>query len=394
MGEKLEIISKAYLSLLQIASVMAGFTMGQADLLRRAVSKKNRQVLEEQRAAFVNGAIKQGFDIQVAEEVYALIVRFADYGFPKSHAVAYSVISYQMAYLKAHFPLSFYAALLSNATGNVEKIQQLVSEAKEKGIPFYPPSLKRSTKFFTVEKDGVRYSLSGIKGVPYTFIETVNALRQTNAEAFDNLFDLAVALSAQHFKPKIMEFLIFAGALDYLMKDRAVLLATVEAAQKHAELLRPTEDIDIASATAFSFGKPKYMEAEAMPQKEKLLHEKESLGFYISAHPVTEERTFWNEVNMTCREIKREREGTYVKMIGMIEEVKKIRTKKGEQMAFVQLQDEFGTVSVTLFPQVFQLVQEFLLEDELIYLEGTLERRFGKSQIKVKHAQATKKLGN
>ena len=380
--------------ILQIASVMAGFTMGQADLLRRAVSKKNRQVLEEQRAAFVNGAIKQGFDIQVAEEVYALIVRFADYGFPKSHAVAYSVISYQMAYLKAHFPLSFYAALLSNATGNVEKIQQLVSEAKEKGIPFYPPSLKRSTKFFTVEKDGVRYSLSGVKGVPYTFIETVNALRQTNAEAFDNLFDLAVALSAQHFKPKIMESLIFAGALDYLMKDRAVLLATVEAAQKHAELLRPTEDIDIASATAYSFGKPKYMGAEAMPQKEKLLHEKESLGFYISAHPVTEERTFWNEVNMTCREIKREREGTYVKMIGMIEEVKKIRTKKGEQMAFVQLQDEFGTVSVTLFPQVFQLVQEFLLEDELIYLEGTLERRFGKSQIKVKHAQATKKLGN
>ncbi|MFJ7730961.1 DNA polymerase III subunit alpha [Lysinibacillus sp. NPDC097231] len=378
--------------IMKIASVMAGFSMGQADLLRRAVSKKNRQILEEQRAAFVNGAMKQGFDIHVAEEVYALIVRFADYGFPKSHAVAYSVISYQMAYLKANFPQSFYAALLSNATGNVEKIQQLVSEAKEKGITFYPPSLKHSTKFFTVEKDGIRYSLSGIKGVPHTFIEVVMALRQSNGEAFDNLFDLAVALSAQHFKPKIIESLISAGALDYLGKDRAVLIATLEAALKHAELLRPTEDIDIASATAFSFGKPKYMEAEALSQKEILLREKEYLGFYISAHPVTGERTFWKDVNVTCREIKHIREGTYVKMIGMIEEVKKIRTKKGEQMAFVQLQDEFGMVSVTLFPQVFQLVQEILLEDELLYIEGTLERRFGKPQVKAKHAQTTKKI--
>ena len=366
--------------------------MGQADLLRRAVSKKNRQVLEEQRAVFVNGAMKQGYDIHIAEEVYALIVRFADYGFPKSHAVAYSVISYQMAYLKAHYPKSFYAALLSNATGNAEKIQQLVNEAKEQGIIFYPPSLKHSTKYFTVENDGIRYSLSGIKGVPHPFIETVKAIRQSNVEALNNLFDLAVALSAQHFKPKVIEALIFAGALDYLEKDRAVLIKTVEAALKHAELLRPTEDIDWASATAFSFGKPKYMQAQEMTQKEKLMHEKEVLGFYISAHPVSEERAFWPDANVTCRELKHTRDGTYVKVIGLIEEIKKIRTKRGEQMAFAQLQDEYGAVSITLFPQVFQLVQDFLKEDEILYIEGTVERRFGKPQVKVKHAQTTKKI--
>ncbi|EON71540.1 DNA polymerase III subunit alpha [Lysinibacillus sphaericus] len=378
--------------IMRIASVMAGFTMGQADLLRRAVSKKKREVLEEQRAAFVSGAMKQGFAINIAEEVYALIVRFADYGFPKSHAVAYSIISYHMAYLKAHFPKSFYAALLSNATGNAEKIQQLVAEAKEKGIPFYPPSLQRSTKFFTVENDGIRYSLSGVKGVPQPFLEKVVALRKTNQDAFHNLFDMAVALSAQHFKPKVMESLIFAGALDYLGKDRAVLLTTLEAALKQAELLRPTEDIDLETATTFEFGKPKYMEAQVMSQKEKLQHEKESLGFYITAHPVSEERVFWSDVNATCRELKSMREGTYVKMIGLVEEVKKIRTKKGEQMAFVQLQDEFGMVSVTLFPQVFQLVEEMLLEDELLYIEGSLELRFGKPQVKAKHAQTTKKI--
>ncbi len=378
--------------IIKIASVLAGFTMGQADLLRRAVSKKNRQVLEEQRASFVNGALKQGYDQHVAEEVYELIVRFADYGFPKSHAVAYSVISYQMAYLKAHFPLSFYAALLSNATGNVEKIQHFVLEAKDKGIPFYPPSLKNSTKYFTVENEGIRYSLSGIKGVPHTFIEKVSALRQSNPEALNNLFDLAVALSAQHFKPKVMESLIFAGALDYLDKDRAILVVTIDAALKHAELLRPTEDIDMATAMAFSFGKPKYMQADEMPQKEKLMHEKESLGFYISTHPVAHERPFWSDITCTCRELKQMRDGTLVKMIGMIEEVKKIRTKKGEQMAFVQLQDEYGTVSITLFPQVFQFVQDLLVEDEMLWIEGVIERRFGKPQIKVKHAQTTKKV--
>ena len=116
--------------IMRIANVMAGFTIGQADLLRRAVSKKKREVLEEQRNAFVNGAMHQGFPEQIAEEVYALIVRFADYGFPKSHAVAYSVISYQMAYLKANFPVNFYAALITNATGNPDKLAQIFAEAK------------------------------------------------------------------------------------------------------------------------------------------------------------------------------------------------------------------------------------------------------------------------
>lgn len=159
----------------------------------------------------------------------------------------------------------------------------------------------------------------------------MNTLRQTSPEVLNNMFDLAVALSAQHFKAKVMEALIYAGALDYLEKDRAVLLMTVDAALKHAELLRPTEDIDLASAMTLSFGKPKYMQAEEMSQKEKLVHEKESLGFYISTHPVAQERLHWHDVNSTCRELKQLRDGSYVKMIGMIEEVKKIRTKKGSK---------------------------------------------------------------
>ncbi|GLC88305.1 DNA polymerase III subunit alpha [Lysinibacillus piscis] len=363
--------------ILQIAARMAGFTMGKADLLRRAISKKNRQVLEAQHMAFVDGARKQGFDQHIAEEVYALIVRFADYGFPKSHAVAYSMISYQMAYLKAHFPAHFYAALLSGATGNGEKIQQLVSEAKEKGIVFYPPSLKYSQKSFLADQHGIRYSLSSIKGATRPFLEKVVGLQKTQPDAFDNLFDLAVALGEGYFTNKIMEPFIYAGALDYLGVDRAMLIASLSAAVSHMK---------------FQIGRPQYTKAEPFTLKETLQYEKEYLGFYISAHPVTVERALWSEVNATCQTLKAMRDGTYVKLLGVMEEVKKIRTKKGEQMAFVQLQDEYGTVSITLFPQVFQLAQDILAEDGLLYVEGTLERRFGKPQVKVKHAQVAKRI--
>ena len=151
--------------IMQIANILAGFSLGQADLLRRAVSKKKREVLEEQRIAFVNGAIHKGYSKEVAESVYQQIVRFADYGFAKSHAVAYSMISYQMAYLKANYPAEFYAVMMTFATGNQEKLFSLIMEARSKGISILRPSLHKSNRVFSVENGNIRYSLSAIKGV-------------------------------------------------------------------------------------------------------------------------------------------------------------------------------------------------------------------------------------
>lgn len=378
--------------IMQIAVTMAGFTIGQADLLRRAVSKKKREILEEQRMSFVNGAVLQGYSRDIAEEVYALIVRFADYGFPKSHAVAYSLISYQMAYLKANYPASFYAALLSNSIGNTDKMYSLMLEAKSKGIVILPPSIEKSMRSFTVENSAIRFGLGAIKGVPAPFLTELLSLRKQHPKAFHNLFDLAVCLSAKHFKRKALQPLIYAGAFDDYGKDRAVLLASLDAAVKHAELLRPTEEIDYAVASEMQFGKPKYIETELINDKEKLLHERDSLGFYLSEHPILKERQKFPEVNVNVQMLRQMRQGTLIRFVGLIEEIKKIRTKKGEQMAFLQVEDEFGSVSVTLFPKEFEDAASWLTEEIAVYVEGVLEIRFGKPQIKTKNIRSSAEL--
>ncbi|MEK9199104.1 DNA polymerase III subunit alpha [Ureibacillus sp. FSL E2-3493] len=371
--------------IMQIAHLFAGFTIGQADLLRRAVSKKKREVLEQQQSTFVKGAVRQGYPEQVAKEVYALIVRFADYGFPKSHAVAYSFISYQMAYLKANFPANFYAALMTNATGNPEKLFQLILEAKQKGISILRPSIHRSQRIFTVEGGNIRFSLSAIKGVPQPFLQKIVALRKLKEQPFEDLFDLAVSLSGSHFNRKAIEPLIKSGALDDFGKDRATLLATVEAAEKHASLVRPNEEEnDLFSSEVLLFGKPKYVEASPIPDKLKLQFEKETFGFYLSEHPVALERAKWQDINATTAAIVQLRPNSFVKIVGMIESIRQIRTKKGELMAFIQLQDEFGTVSTTLFPQTYNEVIGWVKEDRIVYVEGVIDYRNGNTQIKVK----------
>ncbi|MFP3917010.1 DNA polymerase III subunit alpha [Lysinibacillus telephonicus] len=370
--------------IMQIAHIFAGFTIGEADLLRRAVSKKKREVLEQQQSSFVKGAVAKGFPEQVAKEVYALIVRFADYGFPKSHAVAYSLISYQMAYLKANYPANFYAALMTNAIGNQEKLFQLIVEARNKGIEILRPSIQKSLRIFTVENGKIRFSLSAIKGVPQPFLQKLMEIRKLKEQQFEDIFDLAVSLSGLYFNRKAIEPLIKSGALDDFRRDRATLLATIEAAEKHAALVRPTEENDLFSADGFLFGKPKYIQAESIPDKIKLQFEKEVLGFYLSEHPVALERTKFQDINCTVQTIRNARPNTFIKFVGMVELIRQIRTKKGELMAFVQLQDEYGSVSATLFPQQYNEVIGWMKEDRIVYVEGVLEVRNSSPQIKVK----------
>lgn len=370
--------------IMRIAHLFAGFTIGEADLLRRAVSKKNREILEQQRAHFVEGALRQGHDAQTAENIYALIVRFADYGFPKSHAVAYSVISYQLAYLKANYPVNFYAALLTNATGNQDKLAQILLEAKQRGIEVLPPSIHKSARHFKVENGRIRFSLSAIKGVPQPFLQKLLAVRKERQQPFEDLFDLAVSLSAATFNRKVIEPLIKAGALDEFGRDRAVLLATIEGAVKQAELVRPNEGEDLFSDSFLAFGKPKHVQVEPMPEKNKLQFEKEVLGFYLSEHPVTKLRQQVPQVNVTMQTLRMMKPNSYVKCIGMITEVRQLRTKKGELMAFAQMEDEYGSVSLTLFPKEYSHVMGRLTEDVFVFIEGFLEYRFNKPQLKVK----------
>lgn len=370
--------------IMQIANVMAGFTFGQADLLRRAVSKKNLGILNEQKESFVSGSIQKGFAKQIAEEVYELIVRFANYGFAKSHAVAYSMISYQMAYLKANYPTQFYAALMTNSIGNPEKLFQYIQEAKNKGIDIERPSIQKSYRHFSVENGKIRFSLSVIKGISQNFLKKLLEIRTNLGRPFEDIFDMATSLSATFFTRKEMEPLIKAGALDDFGKDRACLLATIDAAIKHAKIVRPTEEDNLFSSNPTIFGKPKYIEVDPIPQKLQLQFEKEVLGFYLSMHPVTIERDKLNGIYQTTKTLRNLRPSTFVKLVGMIENVRQIRTKKGELMAFAQLSDEFGSISLTLFPKEYNDVIGWIKEELIVYVEGILEYRNDKPQVIIK----------
>ncbi len=375
--------------IMQIANAMAGFTFGQADLLRRAVSKKKIEILNEQRESFVKGSIQKGFSKQVAEEVYELIVKFANYGFAKSHAVAYSLISYQMAFLKANYPVHFYAALMTNSIGNPDKLFQYILEAKNKGIEIEKPSIGKSHRHFIVENGKIRFSLSVIRGVSQNFLKKLIEARTVIGRPFDDIFEMATSLSALNFTRKEIEPLIKAGALDDFGKDRATLLATIDAAIKHAKIVRPTEENNLFSTNPSIFGKPKYVEVDPIPQKIKLEFEKEVLGFYLSEHPVSIERQTMKDVQTNIKTLRTVKPNSIVKMVGIIDNIRQIRTKKGELMAFVQLSDEFGSVSITLFPREYNDVIGWIKEEIIVYVEGVFEYRLNKPQIVVKQLRRT-----
>lgn len=365
--------------IMKIAADMAGFSLGEADLLRRAVSKKNRQILDEERQHFVGGATAKGYTAKESGDVYDLIVRFADYGFPKSHAVAYSMISYQLAYMKAHYPVQFYAALLSNSQGNNEKTAQFMREMKERRIPLAAPCIARSRYGFSSEERQVRIGLSAVKGVPGTAVKAILEARKEGP--FQNLFNIAERISAVHFTRKALEPLIKAGALDVLGKDRAVLLASLDSAIKHAELVKPNEDPGLFDDMGSSFMKPKYTKADPMPDGLKLDFEKEALGFYLSTHPVEREKEQRNKAYTALNELPKKKDRERVEVLGLVEDVRRIRTKKGDAMAFATLQDETGVASVTLFPKEYAQYNEILDKDALLEIQGTAETRQGKTTI-------------
>ncbi len=365
--------------IMKIAASMAGFTLGQADLLRRAVSKKKREILDEQRMHFTKGAIEKGFPEEAAKEVYDLIVRFADYGFPKSHAVAYSMISYQLAYMKTHYAVPFYAAMLSNSAGNNEKIQQLLQEIKGRNISILPPSVQDSSYSFSVDDGQIRIGLNSVKSVPGS---TVKALLNARKEgAFTSMFNIAERISAVHFTRKAFEPLIKAGALDDFGIDRGVLLASLDSAVKHAELVKPNEEPGLFDDMGSSFMKPKYAKASPIPENLKLDYEKEVLGFYLSTHPIVRQKELRQKTYTDLASMKTGKDREPVLVLGMVEDIKRIRTKKGDAMGFVTLQDDTGSASITLFPAEYAKYNALLEMHEILEVQGIIENRNQKTAI-------------
>ncbi|MBD7984283.1 exodeoxyribonuclease VII large subunit [Sporosarcina sp. Sa2YVA2] len=364
--------------IMQIAVQIAGFSMAEADLLRRAVSKKKREILQQEQNHFVNNAIKKGFPEKSAREIYDLIVKFADYGFPKSHAVAYSLISYQLAYIKANEPIYFYAALLAMATGNQEKTMELIHEIRSKGIPVLPPSIQKSRYGTVVEGSSIRIGLGAVKGVAPSFYEIIKDAK--TSKPWQNLFDFAAAIGGAHFTEKAIVPLVKSGALDEFGENRSVLLASIDAAANHAVFVSPEED-DLLHDVIFSIAKPKYSPGGTMPRLAMLEFEREVLGFYLSEHPALEMKKMNTGQLVDLSEVEKVPTRQTIRVVGLIQEVKRIRTKKGEAMAFMTLQDETGELSCTLFPKTYAVSNVQLQDLTMVQVEGTVEERNGQFQM-------------
>ncbi|MGE6628905.1 DNA polymerase III subunit alpha [Bacillus sp. NPDC077027] len=366
-----------------IASKMAGFKLGEADLLRRAVSKKDKRVLDEQRSHFVEGCIKKEYPVNIANDVYDLIVKFANYGFNRSHAVAYSMIGFQLAYLKAHYPLHFICGLLTSVIGNEDKVAQYFYEAKEKGISVLKPSINKSEFPFTVEKGEIRYSLRAIKNVGVSAVKDIYKARQE--KPFEDLFDFCARVSPKSVNRKTMEALVFAGAMDEFHPNRASLLASIDIAFDHAQFISPGDQFDFLGDTSFTI-KPKYAEVEELPLVDLLQFEKEALGLYLSNHPVQSYRDRLKqkgalEVIGLPSYMKQK-----VSLGGLLTKMKAIRTKNGQSMAFVTFGDETGELEGVVFPEQFRKLSPLFEEGRLLYVEGRMDFRNDSSQIIVQDA--------
>lgn len=357
--------------IMQIASVMAGFSLGEADLLRRAISKKNRKVLESERQHFVAGCVKNGYSQQTAESVYDLLVRFADYGFNRSHAVAYSMIAYQLAYLKANEPLAFFTALMSSVVGNDDKLADYVAEARMRKLAILPPSINASDAYFTIQGQAIRFGLLAIKNVGFQAVQHILSERKAHGK-FRSLFDICSRLPVKLLNRRTLEALIMSGACDEFGIDRGKLLATLDHAIEQAEQIQREKD----QLGFFSEEEKEhtYVDVPPLTLLEKIKYEKEAFGFYLSGHPLSRYESLLKAIpHQPLIHLKEMRNEQLVTVAVMVENIHIAKTRKGEPMAFLQVNDETGNAEVIVFPNVYQLVREKLREESFLLVKGKFE---------------------
>jgi DNA polymerase-3 subunit alpha len=354
---------------MQIAQVMAGYSLAGADLLRRAMGKKIRAEMDAQRDTFCSGAIAQGFTKEKAGEVFDLMAKFADYGFNKSHAAAYALVSYQTAYLRANHPVAFLAACMSLGIANTEKLASLRQDAMRLGIAVLPPDINKSGADFTIEKtadgsSGIRYALGAVKRVGIAAMEQVVASR--GGKAFADLADFTARVDAAAISRGQIEILAKAGAFDSLVPNRAQIFAAAETLVRRAQT--QAEERESGQIGLFGGSGPEAIRLPAMqdwPQTDRLANEAEAIGFHISAHPLDMYAVALKRLGVVPSgsiERRAQAGASRVKLAGTVAAKKERITRTGSRMVWVTLSDLEGSFEVTLFSEVLGRVRELLAE--------------------------------
>lgn len=366
---------------LEIAKELAGYTLGKADILRKAMGKKDADLMAGEREEFLKGAVARHIDRQTAERIFEQIATFGRYGFNKAHSVGYAYLAYQTGYLKAHWPVYFMAASLSSEMSNTDRVVVLILECHRLGIEVLSPDVNRSYAEFTVEDQKIRYGLAAVKNVGGGAVESLVATRQAKGE-FKSLFDFARKVDAQGQNRRMVESLVLAGAFDGIDSNRARQFKNVERALAWGAEVHSSE----ASGQASLFGaQMKAGISEPFPEQEKpwppvmrLTREKEVLGFYFSGNPLENYREEL-EIFATAliRHLENFRDGEEVLLSGMVGDIKTKLDKKGKRMAFVGLEDITGRTELVVFSDVYERARAVLRPEGMAVARGRVSTKEG-----------------
>jgi DNA polymerase-3 subunit alpha len=359
---------------MQAAQVLAGYSLGQADILRRAMGKKKIEEMEQQRQIFVDGCSKNDIKKTTAEKIFDLIEKFAGYGFNKSHSAAYAMLSYQTAYLKTYFPEHFMAAVLSTELGNTDKINTLINECKEMKIKVLTPDIKTSNKYFNVNADlDIEYGLGAIKGLADSFIDHVIEARKSHS--FKDLFDLTKKVNIRLGGKKSIEALTKAGAFDTLAPSRSVALACMEdilrEGQRNSIQVAGTSDLFASMEETFD-PYEKYINVKDLSKEDLLNHERDALGYYFSGHPVIAiEGVVEGLRSHTIKEVTDDI--ARAKIVGLLNSYKQIRDRSNKQVAFISFDDGTGTMEGIVSTEVLEKYHLLLKTNSILIFAGSLE---------------------
>ncbi|MDB5259474.1 MAG: polymerase subunit alpha, polymerase subunit alpha protein, partial [Candidatus Taylorbacteria bacterium] len=389
---------------MMIAIKLGGYSWLEADKLRKAMGKKIPKEMEEQKGKLLEGLVKNGMGKKTANELWKLIEPFAAYGFNKAHAASYGRVAYQTSYMKANFPAIYMSAVLTADSGDVEKISEIIAECKRMKIPILPPDINESFSQFTVikgnkelaitependfGKDRIRFGLVTIKNFGQGAADAIIAERKksgTTGGHFKSLVDFLDRVKDKNINKKSLEALIKAGALDCFGHDRGTLLGNIEtllAHNKEGEKQAKNQDslFGLMSDTS-TLPTLKLAEVPNASASEKLIWEKELLGLYISGHPLDKYRAVMAKGDMDIKKAKDLKDGTEVLIAGILEEVKPITTKKGDNMAFVRIADYTGTMEAVVFPRTLTEFKLAFVPDKCLAMKGKISERNGEKSI-------------
>ncbi len=391
--------------IIKIVSELAGYSLSEADLMRRAVGKKKVKEIDKQRSHFIEGAVERDIPRDTAALIFDDIEKFANYGFPKTHSAAYAVITLQTAYLKAHYPAQFLSALLSVEAGDLDKVAQFVSECRRLGVPVRPPDVNHSQVDYSLEpvdleagvlttdemlldcdEYAIRYGLGGIKNVGEHVAQYV--VEGRGDEPFTSIDDFISRVDLRQVNKRVLECLICAGAMDCL-GERATLLAAVDQMVSESQRIHRAKEIgqqslfDLVSgsgtSTCAAFALPNGI--PPMTHKKRLAEEKELLGAYMSAHPLDALVDHHDDTLTDLSGIDETFAGQHVRVAGAVDSVREITTKKGDRMGFAELEDLSGNMSLTLFPRVYEECQALVADQSIVLIEAKVDLRDDQVQL-------------